>query len=256
MLIYQPKGKAREYSPLALNIFNGCDHGCSYCYIPDVSYRPDANLVPHKRKNILHQLEKELKTNVPSSQVLLCFLCDPYPIHDIETAVTRSIIEIFLKYQIKTAILSKGGERCMRDIDLFLKFPFGKLKFGTTLTFFDDSLRKKYEPNASPTMERLFVLDKIKSAGIKTFVSIEPVIDPFESLKIISASIPFVDQYKIGKLNHIKTPKPIDWNHFLKSALSITRQYNKEIYIKNDLRECTPHISLNDNEKNMDFLNL
>lgn len=29
--IYQPKGAAREYSPLALNYIKGCDHGCIYC---------------------------------------------------------------------------------------------------------------------------------------------------------------------------------------------------------------------------------
>jgi len=31
-LIYQPKGKAREYSPWACNLFNGCTNNCSYCY--------------------------------------------------------------------------------------------------------------------------------------------------------------------------------------------------------------------------------
>ena len=31
-LIYEPKGKAREYSPLALNVYSGgCDHACRYC---------------------------------------------------------------------------------------------------------------------------------------------------------------------------------------------------------------------------------
>ena len=29
--IYEPKGAAREYSPLALNYIRGCDHGCIYC---------------------------------------------------------------------------------------------------------------------------------------------------------------------------------------------------------------------------------
>lgn len=30
-LVYCPTGKAREYSPLALNVYTGgCDHGCRY----------------------------------------------------------------------------------------------------------------------------------------------------------------------------------------------------------------------------------
>ena len=30
--IYQPKGKAAEYSPWACNFFTGCSNDCSYCY--------------------------------------------------------------------------------------------------------------------------------------------------------------------------------------------------------------------------------
>jgi hypothetical protein len=31
-IIYEPKGPAREYAALALNLYNGCTHGCIYCY--------------------------------------------------------------------------------------------------------------------------------------------------------------------------------------------------------------------------------
>ena len=30
-MIYEPRGRAREYSPLALNVYNKCDHFCRYC---------------------------------------------------------------------------------------------------------------------------------------------------------------------------------------------------------------------------------
>ena len=33
-VIYEPKGRAREYSPLACNLYMGCTHGCKYCYAP------------------------------------------------------------------------------------------------------------------------------------------------------------------------------------------------------------------------------
>ena len=32
LVIYQPSGKAAEYSPWAANFFNGCSHNCAYCY--------------------------------------------------------------------------------------------------------------------------------------------------------------------------------------------------------------------------------
>ena len=38
MIIYEPKGRAREYSPLAANLYRGCGHGCIYCYAPAVTF--------------------------------------------------------------------------------------------------------------------------------------------------------------------------------------------------------------------------
>ena len=33
-IIYEPKGRAREYAALAANLYNTCSHGCRYCYAP------------------------------------------------------------------------------------------------------------------------------------------------------------------------------------------------------------------------------
>lgn len=257
MLIYEPKGKAREYSPLAFNIFTGCDHGCTYCYVPSCTYRPDANTVPMLRKNVVHLLENELKHGTPTPQVLLSFLCDPYARHDVESAITRQCLEVLCKYECRVAILSKGGTRAMRDVDVLKRFKKTHIKFGTTLTFFEDSLRKQYEPNASSTSDRLAALESMHDAGIKTFASIEPVINPVESLRVIAASLPFVDQYKIGKLNHNKEiESKIDWPKFLSDSLSLVREYGKEVYVKEDLRIAAPNVVLSKNETDMNFLSL
>ena len=37
--IYEPQGRAREYSPLALNHYQGCDHACTYCYARSINRR-------------------------------------------------------------------------------------------------------------------------------------------------------------------------------------------------------------------------
>jgi DNA repair photolyase len=234
--IYRPSGKAREYSPLALNIFLGCDQNCSYCFTPSILRREHANEEPEERPGLLINLAKELEKNPPREQVLLCFMGDPYCHLDERTHTTAGVLQLFLHYKVPTAILTKGGRRSLRDIDLMKKFgPL--LKFGATLTFVDDRLRKEWEPNASETMERLEVLQEMHEAGIKTWASIEPVIDPIESLAAIALSVPFCDEYRVGKLNHnAQLEGKVDWAQFLKDVVFILRAEGKQFYVKEDLR--------------------
>ena len=42
-VIYTPKGAAREYSPLALNLYLQCTHACKYCYAPSAMQRAREN---------------------------------------------------------------------------------------------------------------------------------------------------------------------------------------------------------------------
>lgn len=47
--IYEPKGAAREYSPLAMNYITGCDHGCAYCLDGQtLLFKPDMTFIKIK----------------------------------------------------------------------------------------------------------------------------------------------------------------------------------------------------------------
>jgi len=253
-IIYTPRGKAREYSPYALNIYTGCDHNCKYCYVKSLKlqrYKPNNEIEP--RKDILKKLEKQLKKQEITEQVLLCFMGDPYCKADIEYETTREILNILLKYDIPVAILSKGGGRILRDIELFKKFR--NIKVGATLTLIEEKESLYYEPGAALPRERIEVLGILHREGIKTWVSFEPVIRPPTTYQLLELSYPFVDQYKVGKMNYYKLDFIVNWREFGNTIAKKLMKLKKDFYIKKDLYKYMS-MKLDDKYVDQDYLTL
>ena len=249
-VIYEPRGKAREYSPLALNLYMGCTHKCKYCYAPSCIQKSRDNYfqVPTPRKNVLENLEKQLKKEIPKEQVLLSFVGDVYCETLNNNELTRNVLEMLLSYKVPVAILTKGGKRCLKDMDLFKKFG-EHITIGATLTFDNDKDSLEWEAGAATPRERFESLKKLHDNGIKTFASFEPVIVPEQSINLIEKSLDFIDVYKIGKINNYKgIDKTINWTDFLEKCVNILRPAGKEFYIKHDLRRAAPSIRLYGNE--------
>jgi len=251
-LIYEPKGKAREYSPLALNVYSGgCDHRCEYCYCSGVM-RGAWGDKPRPRN--LAALDKEAAA--ASRQILLCFMSDPYCAAEQSHRKTREALQTLRKHGCSVAILTKGGRRCLDDLDLFEGWPDGRIKVGATLTFNSSALSREWEPGAADPGERVETLKALKNAGIKTWASIEPVIIASESLAIIEASLPYVDAYKVGKWNHDARASGTDWAAFGLAAVEMIRAAGKGLYVKNDLLPFFPPGYLTEKESDMSALEL
>lgn len=245
--IYSPKGRAREYSPKALNIYLRCTHGCDYCYCKRLR---GTNFfgVPEPRNGIVESLKKELDNKKVTEQTLLSFMGDVYCETSDNNKATRDCLEVLLEKKVPVAILTKGGNRPLKDIDLFKRFD-DHIQVGTTLTFSKDEDSQKYEPGAALPEERLSMLENLHHEGIRTFVSFEPVIDPEQAIEMIVNSLDFVDVYKIGKINNYKgIDQSIDWTKFLEEAIDILRSNDKAFYVKHDLRQAAPTIKLYGNE--------
>jgi len=261
--IYEPKGKAREYSPYALNYYKGCSHDCLYCYVPKMFNRFDSNYkheIVELRKSIpdiLKSVELSAKKH-NGKQVLLNFTSDPYNSLEEDTLLTRKILKILLKYQIPVSVLTKNPKLAYRDIDLYKKF--NSFTIGTTLVFHNDKLSEKWEKGAITSNERADYIGLIKNKGIKTWASFEPVIIPNESLDLLDyvGYKKYVNYVKIGKLNNYNgIDKTINWTKFLNDAVNIVRKYKIPFYIKKDLLKFKDKsLYLSDNEKDQDFLTL
>lgn len=243
-LIYVPSGRAREYSPLAANLYIGCPHGCLYCYGPSIPPRKKKEVfhsVIHPKKNVIERLQKDaetLRAMRDSREILLSFVTDPYMPVELELGVTRRAINILVDHQLAFTVLTKGGMRAARDFDL-LKYPHAR--FGTTLVLWDQAKADIWEPNAPSIKDRIQAIEKAHSLGIKTWVSLEPVIYPEQAMRIIQELHPIVDHWKIGKLNHRKPPEPVDWIEFRLKAQALLDSVGADYYFKNSL----PLLTLN-----------
>jgi DNA repair photolyase len=225
--IYEPKGAAKEYGDLALNIYTGCPHRCYYCFAPSVlrrdrekfhsDVRPRENIVEETRR----QLERE---GITGKLIHLCFTCDPYPT-GYDTTSTREIIKLLKAYGNYVQILTKGDGS--RDFDLL----DGNDWYGITIS---GGMTDDVEPGAMMTPFRLLRLRNAHDLGIKTWVSFEPVIDANNVLGIIRDFAGVFDKVKIGKLNY--HPSNIDWKAFGVEAEALCRKLGLDYTIKESLR--------------------
>lgn len=234
-IIYEPKGKALEYSPLAINLYNGCDHACKYCYCPGIFRKTlsDWSRESAPRKNILAQLEKSAEKHAGDDrEILFSFTSDPY--QNVESAhLTRCALLICEKNKLRCQVLTKNGMLASNDFDIIKR---NNWKFGSTIIFKSESLREEWEPGAPSIESRIEAVKIAHSMGIYTWVSIEPVVNAGEALQVIKELKPYVSFWKVGKINHFPSvEKTIDWHKFLIDAeLALT---GSEFYIKKDLEK-------------------
>lgn len=229
--IYEPKGKAKEYGDLAINIYTGCPHRCYYCFAPDVLRRDTEEFHSHvePRKGIVDAVKRQLEAEQITGKLIhLCFTCDPYPA-EIDTTPTREIIKVIKDSGNRVQILTKGGNRALRDLDLL----DSNDSFGITISC-NTQLARVHEPYADSPFARLLVLDKAKDKGIKTWVSCEPVLEVEAIYKLIIEYGDSIDLYKIGKLNYY--PSDINWGEFGRECERLCKEHNRNYYIKEGLR--------------------
>ena len=235
--IYKPKGAAGEYGDYALNIYTGCNHGCYYCYSRSMHERfhPDTRFDDVQvRPGLLDALAVQLASGAYKGKMIhLCFTCDPYPA-DVDTTATREVIKMLKLAGAHVQVLTKGGHRAERDFDLL----DGEDWFGVTYAGYPDGAlfhSPAAEPNASCTSERLTSLRRAFQAGVKTWISFEPVLNAIDVLNFLELAPHCVSRYKIGKLNYHQSI--IDWKKFGQTAERICHNNRLDYYIKADLRK-------------------
>lgn len=210
------------------------------CYAPAaLRMQRETHQKSTPRKNVMRLFEKdviEMERKGDERPVMLSFSCDTYQHLDEQEMLTRRALKCLFDHGRNVIILTKGGKRSERDFDL-LAANKEHVQYAVTLVFAEDAESLAIEPNAAPTSERIEVLERAHDLGIETWVSMEPVYYPEDTLELIDRTDHIADLYKVGTLNHQPEAKKIDWHKFATDVVAKLESIGADYYIKKDLRK-------------------
>ena len=196
-------------SQYSVNPYRGCSNACVYCYAPYIlrEGRKWGEFVDVKI-NAPDILEKELK-RVSSGTIFLSSVTDCYQPLERKYEITRKILEKLKGTKLVVSILTKSS-LVLRDIDLLKQM---NCEVGLTLTTLNDSIRKVFEPNASPVEERLDALKKLRDAGIRTYIFFGPML-PYISDRNLEETLERFAELKPEKIyfDKLNIKHPYQWS--------------------------------------------
>lgn len=198
----------------SINPYQGCEHGCIYCYARNSHeyYGFSAGLDFERKIIIKHNaatlLEKYFnKKNYQSAVIALSGNTDCYQPIEKKLKITRSLLEVFLKYRHPVSIITKNN-LILRDADLITELAkLDLVHVNISITSLSEDLRQKLEPRTVTAAGRLTVIKQLSEAGIPVRVMVSPIIPGLNSheitdiIKIAAANGARAASYTIVRLN-------------------------------------------------------
>lgn len=169
-----------EYS---LNPYQGCEHGCIYCYARNTheywgySAGMDFEQKIIVKQNVVEVLEKHFsKKNWEPRPIMLSGNTDCYQPLERKLELTRKVLQTCLKYKHPVGLISKNA-LMLRDIDILEELARHRLTHVMiSITGTDESIRQKLEPRTATYKNRFKVLEELSKRNIPCGVMVAPII--------------------------------------------------------------------------------
>jgi DNA repair photolyase len=167
----------------SLNPYQGCEHGCVYCYARNTheywgySAGLDFERKIIVKKNVIEVLEKTFsKKSWKPMPIMLSGNTDCYQPIERDLELTRKILMTCLKYKHPVSIVTKNS-LIKRDLDLLVRLAEHNLVNVTfSVTGVDEKMRSLLEPRTSTYKSRLAAMETLSRYGVPCGVLIAPVI--------------------------------------------------------------------------------
>lgn len=167
----------------SLNPYQGCEHGCAYCYArPTHEYWGYSAGLDFEQVILVKRGAAELfraamrKPGWVPVPVMIAGATDPYQPLDRKERITRAVLEAALEFKQPISLITKNA-LVLRDADLLGELAGqGLAQVAISLTTLDEGLRRALEPRTSTGDQRLRAIEGLSRAGIPVLVMIAPII--------------------------------------------------------------------------------
>ncbi|WP_282115681.1 PA0069 family radical SAM protein [Cellulophaga baltica] len=179
-----------EYS---MNPYQGCEHGCIYCYARNThefwGYSPglDFERTILVKKDAPKLLEAKLKNKYWKAQtIVLSGNTDCYQPAEKQFELTKSCLELFLKYKHPVSIITKNA-LILRDLELLKALAKDNLIYvNVSVTSLSEETRRLLEPRTTTIKKRLETIKVLSENGIPVNAMLAPIIPGINSHEILN----------------------------------------------------------------------
>lgn len=175
----------------SINPYQGCEHGCIYCYArpshsyldlsPGLDFETQIFYKPNAASRLLEDWEKPSYECKP---ITIGANTDPYQPAEKTTRITRQLLELFDRHNHPVNLITKGA-LITRDIDLLERLASRQLcSVAVSLPTMDSALKRMMEPRVPSAEARLKTIKSLVIAGIPTSVLMAPLIPAINDSEI------------------------------------------------------------------------
>ena len=167
----------------SLNPYQGCEHGCIYCYARktheywgfNVGLDFETKIVVKREAPAL--LEKHLlQSSWKPKPIVLSGNTDCYQPIERKLEITRELLKVFVKYRHPVGIITKNA-LVLRDLDLLQELAkYNLVMVIVSITTLKDELRRILEPRTASVNSKLKIIEELTVAGVPVSVMNAPII--------------------------------------------------------------------------------
>lgn len=176
----------------SLNPYQGCEHGCIYCYARNSHefWGYGAGLDFEQKilvkKNAVNLLEKKFQSNSwKPATIVLSGNTDCYQPIERKLKITRDLLALFLKYKHPVGIITKNS-LILRDLDILKELAkLDLVKVMISITSLDEGIRQLLEPRTASIKKRMQTIEELSLSGVKVGVMMAPIIPGINSHEIL-----------------------------------------------------------------------